>query len=124
MTLVPLANLSHSTSAKQIEDRLLEFAIAHAARFGYKFAPKSEQYIKSIIKTAGQEISEKSINDKSSARIELYIRQSEGALSFLIEKMIYHALTTESIRTKEPGIIGEDTYQFALGLLCPCWPFC
>lgn len=107
-----------------IQERLYSFAARYAERFGYRFGPGAEDDVRQAAGTAASAINERVKQENVPEKRELYIRQTEGAFEFLVERMIFEALTNKQIHPGPPGIIGEQTFERARALLCPCWPIC
>ncbi|MGR8925295.1 hypothetical protein ACU8MB_16280 [Rhizobium leguminosarum] len=106
-----------------IQERLFTFASHHAERFGYRFGDGAESDVRNAAGNAASAINERVNQEKKPDKRELYVRQAEGAFEFLVERMIFEALTNKRIPLA-PGIIGEKTFEAARALLCPCWPIC
>ncbi|TBZ77017.1 hypothetical protein [Rhizobium leguminosarum] len=107
-----------------ITERLFTYASHHAERFGYRFGEGAEGDVRSAAGNAASAINERVEEEKKPDKRELYVRQAEGAFEFLVERMIFEALTNKKIHPGPPGIIGEQTFERARALLCPCWPIC
>ncbi|RVQ59537.1 hypothetical protein [Sinorhizobium medicae] len=103
--------------------RLFDFASRHAERFGYEFGNGAAGDMHAAAASAASTINLRVRDEKKPEKRELYVRQAESAFGFLVERMIFEALTNKDI-AREPGIIGERTYERARALLCPCWPIC
>ncbi|ASR10775.1 hypothetical protein CHY08_27230 (plasmid) [Rhizobium leguminosarum bv. viciae] len=107
-----------------IKERLFTYASRHAERFGYRFGEGAESDVRNAAGHAASTINERVGKEKKPDRRELYVRQTESAFEFLVERMIFEALTNKKIHPGPPGIIGEQTFERARALLCPCWPIC
>ncbi|KQZ57370.1 hypothetical protein [Ensifer sp. Root558] len=110
-------------SDSSIQDRLFDFASRHAERFGYQFGDGASIDVRTAAGDAASAINKRVSDENKPAKRELYVRQAESAFGFLVERMIFEALTSKNINVV-PGIIGEKTFERARALLCPCWPIC
>ncbi|MBY3233394.1 hypothetical protein HFO17_02255 [Rhizobium laguerreae] len=114
----------NSVADATIQERLFTFASHHAERFGYRFGDGAERDVRNTAGNAASAINERVNQENKPDKRELYVRQAEGAFEFLVERMIFEALTNKKIHPGQPGIIGEQTFERARALLCPCWPIC
>ena len=116
-----MANKNPSKQAMRI--RLMAYAELYARQRGFRFKDDCRVLLDNIIRDATKNIAEKTRLKRNVPKTELYTRQAEVGLEWIVEQMIDNWLKLP-IQRQTPGYLGEDTFLPIIKNLCPCWPFC
>jgi|GEM_PF-2411831 len=118
-----------------IAQHLMHSATGYAGERGYRLGDGAESLMQATMAKAARRISYRAgrmvsaqppvVGERSRAEVEAQLlAQAERQTHTLIDAMIEASQVIPNYAAERPGIIGEQTYDGALRLICPLWPFC
>jgi hypothetical protein len=122
-------------SQSDIAQHLMDSATAYAHERGYRLGDGAASLMQATMDKAARRISYRAgrmasaqlsvLGQRERAEVEAQLlAQAERQTHTLIDAMIESSRIIPNYAAERPGIIGEQTYDGALSLICPLWPFC
>ncbi|MCP5421186.1 MAG: hypothetical protein H6969_11960 [Gammaproteobacteria bacterium] len=108
--LVPLESSS---------DELFAFAQEHASSKGYRFGSGADVMLRNKIMLATQNMMSLPASQRKATTAE-----AKKNIARFIDEMIAASKEIPGYSTRNPGVIGEETFTKAASQLCPLWPIC
>jgi hypothetical protein len=103
----------------QLSQELFEHATQFAKSHGTRFKPNARKHLKEKAEKAADDILAMKPAEQS-AKID----EARRAFETFVLIMIAGADAIPHYRAARKDALGEQTFAFALGKLCPIWPFC